>query len=109
MKAMLESKRIKALNTNTFHQVFGSSGPFFPFGILIKADFWSSGLKMKHTERCSKRKFAPELWFRLHRFPSAWPQNSAMIFLPWTFCKNPQENPKCIPYTCILMLLGIGA
>lgn len=63
-------------------------------------------------ERCSKWKFAPELWFRLHRFRSAWPQNSAMTlnrFFPERSAQFSQENPKCVSHTCIPMLSGIGA
>lgn len=63
-------------------------------------------------ESFSKRKFAPELWFSLHRFRSAWPQNSGMTlnhFSPERSAQFSQENPKCSIHTCIPMLLGIGA
>lgn len=62
-------------------------------------------------ERCSKRTFAPELWFRLHRFRSARPQNSAVTlnrFSPERSAQFSQEDPKCIIHTCIPMHSGIG-
>lgn len=86
-KALPESKCIKALNKTFFNWVFVHQVLFFPFGILMEAVFWSSGLK--HAERCSKQRvFAPELCFRPDWFHSAWPQNSAITLKRGTGIHN---------------------